>query len=366
LTADINRELQACRAVGIKNPLSALDILDIGQKAELQIRDHTIYHILQFLLDAPEFALHSYQHWDDTLLCPPNPVHALPHGPEHVTLQYLLGSLNIPEVSYADNERLVDQWLHQLGIDTPEARQQLSQNKVITWVGDQLTVDRLRGLFKFRSEDVNTFDRLDWMVLAFGWLHLQMAFANSLYQQYLGTTSGKGVMHAYTLLQRKGLAGMSTRGPFHHDLEELLYHMAEAHIRLAWMTVGEVQELSQLRAKTPPELIALAERIVTDHASSAALVRMQNQPESKRDEVREQTVMWNRDALQYIVLDHAIKHGDVGLIEDFLPSLLYRFIGGRNSKYAIEVLELLQGLHREWPPAVRYMFLLSHSIAPLM
>ena len=136
MTADINRELQACRAVGIKNPLSALDILDIGQKAELRIRDHTIYHILQFLLDAPEFALHSYQHWDDTLLCPPNPVHALPHGPEHVTLQYLLGSLNIPEVSYADNERLVDQWLHQLGIDTPEARQQLSQNKVITWVGD--------------------------------------------------------------------------------------------------------------------------------------------------------------------------------------------------------------------------------------
>lgn len=30
--------------------------------------------------------------------------------------------------------------------------------------------------------------------------------------------------------------------------------------------------------------------------------------------------------------------------------LLVRFVGGRNSHYATECLELLQGLHREWPP----------------
>ena len=38
-----------------------------------------------------------------------------------------------------------------------------------------------------------------------------------------------------------------------------------------------------------------------------------------------------------------------------LPTLLFRFTGGGNSKYATEVLELLQGLHREWPPAVQYV-----------
>jgi hypothetical protein len=36
-----------------------------------------------------------------------------------------------------------------------------------------------------------------------------------------------------------------------------------------------------------------------------------------------------------------------------LPHLLFRFIGGRNSNYATEILELLQGLHREWTPEVR-------------
>lgn len=63
--------------------------------------------------------------------------------------------------------------------------------------------------------------------------------------------------------------------------------------------------------------------------------------------------MYTRDALHYIVLDNAIKSGDVGLMETFLPYLLYRFVGGGNPKYANEVLELLQGLHQEWPDELK-------------
>lgn len=39
-------------------------------------------------------------------------------------------------------------------------------------------------------------------------------------------------------------------------------------------------------------------------------------------------------------------------MEDMLPHLLFHFIGGRNSNYTHEILELLQSLHREWPPEV--------------
>ena len=49
-------------------------------------------------------------------------------------------------------------------------------------------------------------------------------------------------------------------------------------------------------------------------------------------------MQWNHDVLQYLVLDHAIHHGDVGLMEDMLPHLLFRFIGGQNPKYANETL----------------------------
>ena len=40
-------------------------------------------------------------------------------------------------------------------------------------------------------------------------------------------------------------------------------------------------------------------------------------------------------------------------MEDFIPHMLFRFIGGSNSNYAIAALEVLQGLHREWSPDVK-------------
>ncbi|TEB12868.1 hypothetical protein FA13DRAFT_1805896 [Coprinellus micaceus] len=51
------------------------------------------------------------------------------------------------------------------------------------------------------------------------------------------------------------------------------------------------------------------------------------------------------DVLHFIALNKAMKDGDVGLMEKLLPTLLFRFIGGGNGKYAVEVLELMQGLY---------------------
>lgn len=42
----------------------------------------------------------------------------------------------------------------------------------------------------------------------------------------------------------------------------------------------------------------------------------------------------------------------MGLMEAMLPHLLFRFVGGGNGKYAGEVLELLQALHRKLPDDV--------------
>ncbi|KAF9231490.1 hypothetical protein BU15DRAFT_90901 [Melanogaster broomeanus] len=318
LAASVNDNLKESRANGMQNPITPLEIFDISSRSYPHVHRRTTYEVLQILLNSPEFDFKTYTG----------------HDIHYVTQQYMLGSVNIPEQSYADNERVVDELLHQLNLSgASEKEQQLGLKKTIVWLGDQLTVERLRGLFKYRSRDANSFDRLDWM----------MAFANSLHKQYLGTTAGRGLMQAFTLLGRKGLGSTSTRGPFHHHLEEALFHIAEAHIQLDWLA---------LRSRTPTELLTLAEQLVNKHASSDALELMDSRPEEERDKVKRNTIMWNRDVLHYIVLDHAIKLGDVGLMEAMLPTLLYRFTGGRNSKYAIEVLELLQGLHKEWPPAV--------------
>ena len=189
---------------------------------------------------------------------------------KNITLQYLLGSVRVPEASYEDNARLVEEWFHQLGLDSEQDQRQMATREIVTWVGDQLTVDRLRGLFKFQAEDKNSYERLNFVVLIFGWFHLQMAYGSSLHKQYFGTTQSHGLQQAFLLLEKKGLTKPQVKGPFHHDLEEALYHVTEAHICVDWLEIG-VKQLSDLRKKSPKDLLKLAEKIVEQRASSEAM-----------------------------------------------------------------------------------------------
>ncbi|KAK7059555.1 hypothetical protein R3P38DRAFT_3167995 [Favolaschia claudopus] len=334
-----NRSFQEFRREGLRNPLSELDITEIDELSVPRRRSHIVFIVLDYLLQSPDFDLQSYDERDHAAIQRPPPVFELPCGPEHITIQYLLGTVDIPEAAYEDNARLINEWLKQLGLNDPEIHKKIGLERVMAWVGDQLTVDRLRNLIRFRAEDDNSFERLDWLIPPPGWLHICMAFANSIHNQHLGSPKGRGLSAAFDLLQRKGLQSSKTQGPFFHDLNETLHIIAEAQIRELWLEVGGVANLGDLRQKTPEELYKLAEKIVSDHASS--------------DELKEQSIMFLRDVLPYILLRTAIKRGDVGLMEDMIPHMLFRFIGGKHNKYAIEMLELLQGLHRDWPPEVR-------------
>ncbi|KAJ7260768.1 hypothetical protein C8J57DRAFT_1072247 [Mycena rebaudengoi] len=344
-----NRALQELRAKGMQNPLTAFDIFEISEISAERRHTHTVHIVLRFLFDSPDFDFETYSGREHLLLQKPPAVRELPCGPDHITLQYLLGTLDIPEASYEDNARLILKWLQQLRFNTPELQKIVGLERLMAWVGDQLTVDRLRNLFRFRAEDDNSFERLDWLLPPPGWLHIEMAFANSIHKQHLGTSKGRGLSSAFDILRRKGLQSSKTQGPFWHDLDEALHFIAEAQIRALWLHVGDVTNLAELRAKSPQELAQIAQQIVREHASSAALMGLQGR---NSDELKSQSVMFLRDVLPYIMLRAAVKHGDVGLMEDMIPQMLFRFIGGNNNKYVTEMLELLQGLHREWPPEV--------------
>ncbi|TFK58743.1 hypothetical protein BDN72DRAFT_781667 [Pluteus cervinus] len=347
-----NESLRKQRAGGLGNPIDAPFIMKLALKDQGITRPFLVYHVLRILLETPDFDLGSYPGRESTLLRPPTPLNQLPCGPRHITLQYLLGTVDTPEASYEDNSQLIQEWLKQLELNSPEKQQEIGLNHILPWIGDQLTTDRLRNLAKFRAEDCNSFERLEWMIPVAGLLHLMMAYGNSLHKQYLGTGKGRGLSQAFDLLNRKNLGTSSTKGPFYHDLKEVLYVVAEAHIRELWLLVGGTTELTQLRTRTPRELVELASKIVSDYASGRAL-DTELKKKKHRDYFLCNAISWNRDILMYITLDQAIKYGDVGLVECSLSSLAFRFVGGKNGKYTVEVLELLQGLHREWTPAVK-------------
>ncbi|KAK7021631.1 hypothetical protein R3P38DRAFT_2533610 [Favolaschia claudopus] len=111
-----------------------------------------------------------------------------------------------------------------------------------------------------------------------------------------------------------------------------------------------IEDLSSL---TPLQLHAMAEKAYREHASSAALNSMRREKASEHDERQQLHTQFARDILPYLTLTvRAIKSGDVGLLEALLPTFLARFVGGGNTNYAYETLELISGLKRDWPPAV--------------
>ena len=353
IPAVLFQALQNQRTTGSKTPITFQKIMSLERDAAQRLLPHFRWRILQVLLHAPDFDLATYSGRDDPVFTPPKPTRELPCGHDYTTKQYVLETQDVEEASYDGNLKLLGIWHEQLGLGSRAEKIVTGTDHVGVMGGDQLTCGRMRGLFKMRCEDHNGYDRLDWLVVVFGWFHLLMAFANSLHRQYLGTGAGRGLMHAFTILSRKGLGTVQTRGPFHQNLHEAISHVAEAHFRTCWKVIGGVDELAELRDRSPADLAELANRIVTGMSSSDAIENQDSKPKDQRDELLRQSAMWNQDALRYLELHNAMKRGDIGLMEDMLPYLLFRFIGGRNSKYAIEILELLQSLHFEWPAELR-------------
>ena len=354
LSPSISVEYQRMRRNGALEPFDLKTFLSgkgSEQVADLRVEAQAKYRILRFLLDNPAFA--TFQGRGNPVLAAPPSVHQLPCGAENAVDQFILHTADIEEASYDGNMKVIEEWLRQLQMGTLDEKKKLA-GRLIPIVGDQLTIERLRKMASFRHEDVNAYERLDYVVLVVGWFHLAVMFAHSILKQYLGTSSGIGLRRAFDLMNRKNLAKPHIKGPYWHHLDEALWHVAEALSLAGWLHVSGARSLEDLTSKSPEELAVLAERV---HAECASRMALLNQGEEEAvDEYREHSVKFLADILIYCDLREAITIGDVGRMEDLLKPILLRFAGGDNPKYTIEVLEVLQGLKREWTPEVMCVY----------
>jgi hypothetical protein len=340
-----NTQFQA----GSKNPITYVDILKLDSAAAPRLRERGVYIILSILLQSKPFDFCTYKDRDSVLLQPPSPVLQLPTGREHATHQAMLGTVHKEEASYDGNEACMNEWMKQLGLDSLEKQKVIGREELIVWIGDQLTVSRLRGLKRYHSQDLNATQRLEHIVEIFGWFHAQITVSHSFHSQYYGTSTGVGLKRDFELLRRKGLTSPSVAGTFHDNFTEALTHVAEAKFRDLWCVVGGVENLAELRSHTPEELRRLANKIHHNYATTAGLIKLHRQLRDEQDDVLMYAVQFNRDILVFLDLEDAIKTGDVGRMRDLIPRLLFRFIGGRHPNYTIEFLEVLQALENEWP-----------------
>ncbi|KAI0687714.1 hypothetical protein BC835DRAFT_1419737 [Cytidiella melzeri] len=345
------------RAIGCRNPITALDIFKHEAAAASRLCENAVFFIKRVLLMHPSFATWEYR--DHPLFLRPPSVQQLPTGREHATVQFMLDTVHMEEASQDGNRKVLQEWLHQLQLDGEAARQ---SKRLLVWIGDQLTVIRIRCLKKDRSFDMNFVQRFEQIFEIFGWFHAQIAEESSIHKQYLGTSDSFGLKHAFENMKRKGLNSTSVQGNFHYSFRDALKHIAEARFRDLWAVVGNTADLAELQTQTPQALDAIAQKIFEDYASTAALEVLRARPCAQQDDLLDTSVQFCRDLLNYLDLDDTMKTGDVGRMELLLPRLLFRFHGGGSHNYAHEMLELMQGLWREWPDdlksfVIRYCWL---------
>ncbi|KAF7789595.1 hypothetical protein EIP86_000541 [Pleurotus ostreatoroseus] len=152
-------------------------------------------------------------------------------------------------------------------------------------------------------------------------------------------------------------------------MEETLVHIAEAHFRDAWCVAAKVDDLAQLRDKTPEQLLDLADTVLEKFASTDALDKERARDRKIQDDILIRSIQFNRDVLDFLELDEAMHVGDVGRMRDLLPRLLFRFVGGGHTNYVTEILEVIQGLEREWTDEfttyiMRYFWLVNVTGRP--
>ncbi|KAI0690354.1 hypothetical protein BC835DRAFT_1528859 [Cytidiella melzeri] len=335
------------------NPLTALDIFHKANEYGPRLYEQRIYMVMQLLLQAPAFA--DWEYKNHSAFDRPAPVYQLPVGQEHATVQYMLDTVHMEEASQEGNRQVLEEWLRQLSLSGDKGTQEPALSRLLVWIGDQLTTVRIRSIKKDRAFDMNFVQRFERFFEIFGWFHAQIAQEFSMHKQYLGSSENLGLKHAFENMKRKGLNTTSVQGNFHYSFRDALKHTAEARFRDVWSVAAGVEDLAELRERMPAQLRQLAKQIVDRYASTEALVELREAGKSRaqQDDLFDVSVQFNRDTLDYLDLDDCMKTGDVGRMEYLLPCLLFRFHGGGSHKYAQEILELMQGLWREWPADLR-------------
>ncbi|KAF8593162.1 hypothetical protein BDV93DRAFT_395927, partial [Ceratobasidium sp. AG-I] len=322
----------------------------------LSERERTISNVVGFLFDIPQVK-QSKQVKDSgkrhhKLLAEAPPVHQLPHGLEHRNRQYMLQSVPQEEATYGGNYALTKEAPRQLGIDSEEAQENWAANQKIPWVGDSLTVQRLRHLQRMKCEDLSTLERLEHIIPTFGWFHLDMNLVNSIFYHHYAEKSVSGLARDAAALRRAGLTKPTKkRGPQYHTGDEFLQHTTTARVRELWLWATKTESVEALvewvEMSSPEQIHSTAERIWSERASNRAIETYQ-----EKDSNLCNTIALTRDLLLRHEVWSSIHCGDVGRMENTMPALLSFFLGAGANNYAKEVAEMLHWRLHEAPPGV--------------
>lgn len=255
--------------------------------------------------------------------------------------------------------------------------------RAIPSCNDQKTNAGIRGAQALRSRDTNAWTRREVFQLAFGLLHFVMNLIWALLNIHRGSLESVGSLtHLFSVMEKVRLGSDK---PDYHTLLTALTQILDGLLLNAWRTDCGFNSLDEFFKSnpTPEQLLLLAQNIIRDHAQAMPEPKAKSKststaptdsdsssdtssdeddgnippypstapPQSPDDDKAHRNLrLLTHDLLVVTVLVRAISDGDIGRVEDLLPTLAFMFRGAGSKNYCFEILHFIFSVKHIWTP----------------
>ncbi|KAF5122360.1 hypothetical protein E5D57_002265 [Metarhizium anisopliae] len=212
-------------------------------------------------------------------------------------------------------------------------------DRLLLIYGDQKTIQRIRTIKSRRSRAARPVDSLQWALPVPALFHLRMNYLYMLSRTHFGAAGDGSKATLYDTMNFWIRKGIQAKKADFYALEQLIIHSFQARIcalmwsRLRDLGLGDTEmEISRiLQSYGPNELNGLIESIMQSYDVECRYTR---NPELRNH------ILFLQHTQNYLVLKHAIKHADLGLLHRAITRSCVYFHASGQHKYAFEMLYL--------------------------
>ncbi|THU87114.1 hypothetical protein K435DRAFT_682268 [Dendrothele bispora CBS 962.96] len=275
----------------------------------------------------------------------------------HVTEQYPLPAMHLEESSIDGTLQVFERICVNLGMSNVE----FEKHGLMFTDGDLLTDSLINKVESARRNSNQPIEGMKACIRRFGLFHCKMAGCRMVINEHWGKPNlkqpGGGLWWENNYLDRANMVAgwQASKATEWKPAHELLQISVAAHVIDGYRIFSNTEDLEEwATSATWVDFEKVTNDVYEKLFSTKAYNTLKNS--SYRDTVHENNVLYNRDALFYIELVHAIKVGDIGRVTNVLRVWMIMMRAPKTMpKYADAIFETL-GRVATYPEKLRRFF----------
>ncbi|KAE9393457.1 hypothetical protein BT96DRAFT_959055 [Gymnopus androsaceus JB14] len=276
----------------------------------------------------------------------------------HVTEQFSLPAMHEEESSIEGTIRIYVMILRHLGVTNAD----LEKHGLLFNDGDLLTDNLVDKVEAARRNSEQPIEGMKAAIRRFGIFHAKMAGCRLVINEHWGKPNskhpGSGLWWENNYLNQKNIVAgwQSSKAAPWKPSHELLQISLAAHVVDGFRLFCGQDDLDQWAQRaTKEDFNRVTEEVYNNLFSTHAYHKLRKRPH--RDTTFENAILYNRDALIYIEIVHAIKAGDIGRVVNVFKVWMVMMRSKKTMpKYADAIFETL-GRLATYPEKLRKFFL---------